>query len=188
MVAYQFALLYPEKISGVLNLSVPFLSEAISVNTMPEGFCMLRWLVPGRAEADFGRFDVKQNELLVAAEDQEIMDLVDASSPLPTWFSEEGLTAYAALYENSGLQNPKVQVPALLIMGEKDYSGTVKNYVPDLDIKFMPEGSHFVQEQFPEEVNQFLLSFLKKHSPELVSCITEGVLGTDHLELSLNIF
>ncbi|CAA6655682.1 unnamed protein product [Spirodela intermedia] len=205
MVAYQFALLFPDRVSGVVTLSVPFVTEAISINTLPEGFYMLRWLVPGRAEADFGRFDVRTvvrniyilfsgSELPVAAEDQEIMDLVDASSPLPTWFSEEDLTAYAALYENSGfcfplqipyrklddvegVENPKVQVPALFVVGEKDYilkfpgmddyvrSGTVKNYVPDLDIKFIPEGSHFVQEQFPEEVNRFLLSFLKKHSP-----------------------
>lgn len=78
--------------------------------------------------------------------------------------------------EDFGIKDPKVEVPALLIMGEKDYvlkfpgmdeyiqSGMVKDYVPKLEIIYVPEGSHFVQEQFPEEVNSLLLNFLAKHT------------------------
>ena len=57
-------------------------------------FWLLSLQEPGRAEADFARFDVKtvvkkiyilftETELQVAKEDQEIMDLVDPSTPLP---------------------------------------------------------------------------------------------------------
>ena len=74
-----------------------------------------------------------------------------------------------------GIKDPKVTVPSVLIMGEKDYfkkhpgredyiSGAVKNRVPDLEIIFMPEGSHFVHEQFPKKVNQFIITFLDKVS------------------------
>jgi len=68
-----------------------------------------------------------------------------------------------------------IQAPCLLIMGTKDYylkfpgvedyikSGTVQSDVPNLEIKFFPEGSHFVQEQFPEEVNKLVLGFLNQH-------------------------
>ncbi|THU67155.1 hypothetical protein C4D60_Mb05t21670 [Musa balbisiana] len=71
--------------------------------------------------------------------------------------------------------DPKIEVPVLLIMGEKDYafkfpgmenyvrSGTLKHFVPDLEIKYIPEGSHFVQEQFPDQVNQLVITFLKNH-------------------------
>lgn len=71
--------------------------------------------------------------------------------------------------------DPKVQVPALLVFGEKDYvlrfpgmedyisSGMVKQFVPDLEIIFMPEGSHFLQEQFPDQANELILKFLKNH-------------------------
>ena len=57
--------------------------------------------------------------------------------------------------------------PSLLIMGEKDYilkfpgmedyirAGAVKHFVPNLDIACIAEGSHFVHEQFPDQVNQF---------------------------------
>lgn len=60
-------------------------------------------------------------------------------------------------------------------MGSKDYvykfpgieefitSGKAKEFVPKLEIIFMPEGTHFVQEQSPEEVNQLILNFLSKH-------------------------
>lgn len=80
-----------------------------------------------------------------------------------------------AWLEDDGVDNPKFNVPSLLIMGEKDYalkfgaieeyitSGMVKEYVPDLETIFLPEGNHFVQEQFPEKVNQLLVSFLNKH-------------------------
>jgi hypothetical protein len=55
-------------------------------------------------------------------------------------------------------------------MGNKDYvmkypgmeyhinSETLKSDVPNLEIKYLSEGSHFVQEQFPEEVNKLLLA------------------------------
>lgn len=69
----------------------------------------------------------------------------------------------------------KFQVPVFMVMGEKDYvfkfpgfetamrSGVLKNFAPDLKTTYIPEGTHFVQEQFPEQVNQLLLDFLKDH-------------------------
>ena len=68
-----------------------------------------------------------------------------------------------------------IQALCLLIMGNKDYvmkfpgteyyinSGMMKSDVPNLEIKYLSEGSHFVQEQFPEEVNKLLVGFLNQH-------------------------
>lgn len=79
------------------------------------------------------------------------------------------------MVESLSTKDAIVKVPALLIMGNKDYafkfpwieeyvkSGKVKEFVPDLDIIFLPEGTHFAQEQFPQEVNQLILTFLHKH-------------------------
>ncbi|XP_028074985.1 bifunctional epoxide hydrolase 2-like [Camellia sinensis] len=203
---FFFALLYPERVSGIITMGVPFVppSPFEFGKNLPEGFYMSRWKEPGRAEADFGRFDAKtvvrniyilfsKSEIPIAAENQEMMDLVEPSTSLPTWFTEEDLEAYEALYKKSGFltalripyrsveeefnfPNMKVEAPTLLIMGEKDYflkfpgvedyirSGQVKVFVPDLEITYLPEGSHFVQEQLPNEVNQIVLTFLKKHS------------------------
>ncbi|CAN0852950.1 Epoxide hydrolase A [Linum grandiflorum] len=167
-----------------------------------EGTYISRWQKPERAEADFDRFDAKTvvrkiyilfsgHEVPVANEDQEIMDLVDDSSAaLPPWFSEEDLEVYGALYQKSGFRTAMqipyrwsiwedigikemiVRVPALLIIGEKDYvlkfhgreefvkSGKAQESVPDLEVVYLPEGSHFVQEQFPEQVNRLICEFL----------------------------
>ena len=38
------------------------------------------------------------------------MDLVEPDTPLPSWFTEEDLATYGALYEKSGFQNA-LQVP-----------------------------------------------------------------------------
>jgi len=199
--AYDFALRHPDRVCGVMCLGIPFTPFTSSFATMPEGFYMLRWLEPGRAEADFDRYDVKRvvrtiyilfsgSEIPIAKADQEITDLADLSTPLPEWFSEEDLAVYASLYEKSGFRyplkmpyrslhkrhtivDPKFQVPVFVVMGEKDYvyklfesvlkEGTMGMFAPDLKIAYVPEGSHFVQEQFPDKVNELLIGFLKDH-------------------------
>nr|XP_043609707.1 AB hydrolase superfamily protein YfhM-like [Erigeron canadensis] len=69
-------------------------------------------------------------------------------------------------------QVPKVEAPTLMILGEDDYamkipgideyirSGDVKKYVPNIETIYVPNGSHFVHEQFPDQVNQLILTFL----------------------------
>ncbi|PIN01178.1 Soluble epoxide hydrolase [Handroanthus impetiginosus] len=201
-----FTLLHQDRVLGFITIGVPFMPPGPPTHhrNLPEGFYISRWKEPGRAEADFGRLDAKsvirnvyimfsKSEIPIAKEGQEIMDLVEPSEPLPSWFTEEDLATYGALYEKSGFQtalqvpyrairnqpdisDPKVEVPALLIMGEKDYvlkftgiedyirSGTVKSFVPNLEITFMPEGTHFLQEQSPDEVNNLILNFLRSHN------------------------
>ncbi|KAJ6878177.1 bifunctional epoxide hydrolase 2-like [Populus alba x Populus x berolinensis] len=116
--AYLVAVVHPERVSGLVSLGIPFLlpgPNCIRNDLMPSGFYITRWQEPGRAEADFGRLDVKTvvrnvyilfsgTEPPTARDDQEIMDLVDPSTPLPPWFSEEDLAAYASLYEKSGFR------------------------------------------------------------------------------------
>ncbi|KAF8672424.1 hypothetical protein HU200_049635 [Digitaria exilis] len=149
MPAYEFALQHPDRTCGVTCLGIPFNPAPVSFDTMPEGFYILRWREPGRAEADFGRYDVRRvvrtiyvlfsgTEIPTAKEGQEIMDLADLSTPLPEWFTEEDLDVYAKLYDKSGFRYPlqmpyraihkipnrldaKFQVPVFIVMGEKDY-------------------------------------------------------------------
>ncbi|KAI4333978.1 hypothetical protein L6164_018722 [Bauhinia variegata] len=207
MVAFLVATLHPDRVAAIITLGIPFMlpgPTAVRNDLLPKGFYMTRFQEPGRAEADFGRFDVKsiirntyilfsKPEVPVAPDDKEIMDLYNPSIPLPLWFSDEDLATYASLYEKSGFRlalqvpyrtllvdygasNPKVNVPSLLIMGEKDYvikfpgiedyirGGAVKQFVPNLEIVFLPQGGHFVNEQFPEKVNQLIVTFLDKQN------------------------
>ncbi|KAI3741138.1 hypothetical protein L1987_58805 [Smallanthus sonchifolius] len=211
IIGYLFALFHPQKVASIITLGLPFMPPGSqrSYLALPEGFYIRRWRETGRAEADFGRFDAKtvvrnvyilfsKSEIPIANnENQEIMDLVDTPTPLPSWFTEDDLAVYGDLYQKSGFQTPlqvpyrsladnsaypqqglddlKVEAPALLIMGEEDYvfkfpgmeeyvkSGEVKKYVPNLEIIYLPQGSHFVHEQFPDQVNQLILGFLNRN-------------------------
>ncbi|CAH1448442.1 unnamed protein product [Lactuca virosa] len=204
--ANLFTLRYPTRVTGVISLGIPHtpFGPPAFLKELPEGFYINRWRESRRAEADFGRFDAKtvvrniyilfsRTEIPIADENQEIMDIVGPSTPLPPWFTEEDLSVYGALYEKSGFLNPLkvpyrsmdeeydiadpvIKNPMLLIVGEKDYffkfpgvegfvkSGMVKHFATNLEIEYVPEGSHFVQEQFPDKINQLILAFLHKHS------------------------
>ncbi|KAI3800378.1 hypothetical protein L1987_28468 [Smallanthus sonchifolius] len=203
--AFVFTLRYPKRVTGFISLGIPHTPPGppAFLTQLPEGFYINRWREPGRAEADFGRLDAKtivrniyilfsRYEIPIATENQEIMDIVDPSTPLPPWFTEEDLSAYATLYEKSGFLNALkvpyrsieeeygvedhvIKNPMLLIVGEKDYflkfpgvenfikSGMLKHFASDLEIEYVPEGSHFVQEQFPDKVNPLIIAFLRKH-------------------------
>lgn len=63
--------------------------------------------------------------------------------------------------------NPlKINVPTLVIWGEKDTALTVHNlkgldeFVPDLTIKRIPEGTHWVINEQPDKVNSMIRDFL----------------------------
>ncbi|KAL2931999.1 Epoxide hydrolase A [Bienertia sinuspersici] len=150
--AYLFALQYPDRVEGVITVGVPYMPPRPSTfhKQMPEGFYISRWQEPGRAEADFGRFDAKtvvrkiytmfsRSKIPIAKENQEILDLVGSENPLPSWFSEEDLANYGSLYEKSGFQaalqvpyrtlneeynilDPVLKLPLLTLIGEEDYT------------------------------------------------------------------
>ncbi|KAK9085185.1 hypothetical protein Sjap_025596 [Stephania japonica] len=201
--AYFFTLLHPERVSGIATLGAPYVPPGASLGSrhVSEGLYISRWQTPERAEEDFERFDVKTvirniyilfsgAELPIAEEGKEVMDLVNKGTPLPNWFTEEDLETYAEHYKKSGFLTPMqvpyrslsesidvsnvvVEVPALLIMGGKDYSlrfpgmeeylnEKAKDYVPNLETVFLDEGTHFVQEQFPDQVNRLLIAFFNK--------------------------
>ena len=69
----------------------------------------------------------------------------------------------------SGLDNSsyKVNVPTLVIWGEKDKYLMTSNltgleaYVPDLKIKRVPDGSHWIIHEQPQLVNKYIKKFIK---------------------------
>jgi hypothetical protein len=114
------------EISGCKISNTQFVISEFQLSSLVYGsitffFMLLSLKEPGRAEADFGRFDVKRvvrtiyilfsrSEIPIAPEGKEIMDLADLSVPLPEWFTEEDLSIYASLYEKNGLTYP-LQIP-----------------------------------------------------------------------------
>ena len=60
-----------------------------------------------------------------------------------------------------------VKRPALLIWGDNDFALTTqtaewsRDYIPGLQIEYIHGGSHWIQQEHPAEVNQYLLDFLQ---------------------------
>ena len=60
-----------------------------------------------------------------------------------------------------------MNVPTLVIWGEKDRALLIGNldglekFVPDLRVKRIPEGSHWVVHEYPELVNGSIRDFLR---------------------------
>jgi pimeloyl-ACP methyl ester carboxylesterase len=65
-----------------------------------------------------------------------------------------------------GAKSMQVRVPTLVIWGEKDVALTLGNlegldaYVPDLTIKRIPDGTHWVVHEKPELVNGYIREFI----------------------------
>jgi len=72
----------------------------------------------------------------------------------------------AQLRKKASLPDSTIRVPTCVIWGERDAflskgcNTTLPNYVPDLTLHYLPNSTHWVQLDDPEEVNLLLLRFL----------------------------
>ena len=109
---------------------------------------------------------------------------------LPPWMSDPHFDEYVAAFSAGGfrapldwyrcldlnwaqtafLQDARVRVPAAFMVGERDpvrhYAGpheaAMKDWIPDLRVQRVLSGAgHWIQQERPDEVNAFLLDFLR---------------------------
>ena len=73
----------------------------------------------------------------------------------------------------STTQAARITAPTLLIWGEQDIALDIalthglEQWVDQLQIQYLPESGHWVQQEQPEEVNQLMLAFLGQCMSEL---------------------
>ena len=78
--------------------------------------------------------------------------------------SRDGAPASGTLGVPGG--SPRVDVPTLVIWGEKDHALLTGNldgleqYVPDLTVRRIPDGTHWVIHEHPELVNRYIREFI----------------------------
>ncbi|MDB4974097.1 MAG: putative epoxide hydrolase-related protein [Myxococcaceae bacterium] len=89
------------------------------------------------------------------------------------------LNYYRALFRSmingTGRRGANIKVPTLLIWGEQDVAlgkeltfGT-ERYVDNLTLRYIPDASHWVQQDAPEAVNTLLREWLVEPKPEQLS-------------------
>jgi pimeloyl-ACP methyl ester carboxylesterase len=182
MLAWVLAIVYPHRVERLITLNAPhptLIQQALLRNRRQQrrswyvGFFQLPYLP----------------ELLFSANDYAAIEYSLRGMALrPRTFSDEDIEAYkdavskpgalttminyyrrlsgrslAALCRGTDMQ---VNVPTLQIWGEEDsFLGReltfgTERYAPDLQIRYIPNCSHWVQQEAPAEVNQAMLDFL----------------------------
>lgn len=123
-------------------------------------------------------------------EGQTFLSSVTEDAVLPPWLSDQHFQEYVDSFRNGGfrapldwyrnldanwaltawLQDTRITVPAAFIVGENDpvrhYAGaheaSLKDWAMDLRGQtVIPGAGHWLQQEKPDEVNRFLLDFLK---------------------------
>lgn len=90
-------------------------------------------------------------------------------------WGEHGLTGginwYRAIRRSLQLMPdpvPIITVPTTMIWGEDDFAlgknltAATEHYVRDLDLHYLPDVGHFVQQEAPDEVNRLLIAHLRR--------------------------
>lgn len=126
MVVWSLALLAPERVAGVVGMSVPFVprppAPPIQIMRQLFGeafFYMLYFQEPGVAEADLGADPATTMRRLVAAQVRDeidpsafapdgrgFVDRIPESEGLPDWLSQAELDHYVAEFTRTGFRGP----------------------------------------------------------------------------------
>jgi len=176
-IAWNFAYAYPEMLERLIVLNIPHpakLAEGLrtpqqllrssyvfffQLPVLPE--LLIQWSNYLAIESAFKGMAVNKSAFTQA----DIEAYKDAAS------RPDALTAMLNYYRNAfstmGLRDWSVlQVPTLMIWGEEDTAlgkeltyGTEK-YVRDFQIRYIPNCSHWVQQEQPELVNRYMREFL----------------------------
>ncbi|GAB4847481.1 hypothetical protein Ancab_026539 [Ancistrocladus abbreviatus] len=122
-VAWHLSLLRPDRVKGVVALSVPYYPR--DPNNKPtdffrrvfgDDFYVCQFQEAGRAERAFARYDyltlmkkylfISKTDSLIAPPGMEMIDYLETPSVLPSWITEEELQVYADKFQESGFTGP----------------------------------------------------------------------------------
>jgi pimeloyl-ACP methyl ester carboxylesterase len=180
--AWNIAINYPEKIEKLIILNMPHPAKlAENLRSNPRQmlrswyvlFFQLPWL-PEKAIA-FNNYKAIENTFRQMAVHKEAFSDADIRV-FKEALAKPGVLTAALNYYRGIFKKPyrwylansrqKVKVPTLMVWGEHDTAlgkevtyGT-EEWVPNLTIKYIPDASHWVQQDTPEKVNQYILEWL----------------------------
>jgi pimeloyl-ACP methyl ester carboxylesterase len=209
-VVWNMPLLYPDRVAGVVGMSVPFMprGDHDPVAIMEQVFGPEHYIVhfnrqPGVADAAFAanperffenifrRFPVgvqlSESQTEEPSFNVSLMALLDLTDPPgEPLMSREEMDVFLAAFNKGGFTGPinwyrnitrnwetsadlpqRIDVPCAMIYGTYDIvpkGGDVSEYVPNLQSITLDCG-HWIQQEKPDEVNAFLLDWLKRNVP-----------------------
>jgi len=207
-VVWNMPLFYPDRVSGVVGVSVPFSprGDFDPVAMLEQLFGPNHYIVhfnrqPGVADEAFAeninrffnnvfrhlQWEDETIELPTeeATFDVSLMDILDLTEPPgKPLMPEEEMDVFIDAFSKGGFTGPinwyrnitrnwettanilqRIDVPCAMIYGDYDLvpkGDDVSEYVPNLESMTL-ECGHWIQQEKPDEVNRFLLSWLKRN-------------------------
>ncbi len=177
-IAWNFAYDYPQMVKQLVVLNIPHPARFAQALRTPQqllrSWYIFLFQIPALPEFLIQLNDFKALESALSGMairkntfSQEDLDLYKDA------FAKRGALTSAINYYRNPLQSGIVNrdwgiltVPTLMIWGEKDVAlgkeltyGT-ENYVKNFQVRYIPDCSHWVHQEQPELVNQFIRDFL----------------------------
>ena len=179
-IAWSFAYAHPEMLEKLIVMNLPHpakFAEALRSNPqqMLRSWYILFFQLPLLPELLF-RFDnyrAVASAFISSAIDKTAFTPEDLAAYKNAAAKPGALTAMLNYYRNifPGLLNQRewdvLQVPTLMIWGEndkflgKELTYDTQAYVKDFQLRYIPQCSHWVQQEQPNLVNQYMREFLK---------------------------
>jgi pimeloyl-ACP methyl ester carboxylesterase len=177
-IAWNFAYAHPEMLERLIILNLPhpakfsegFRTPQQLVRSSYMFFFQLPWLPELLLQAsDYQAIEMAFKGMAV---NKNVFTQTDIDTYKKAVAKPGALTAMLNYYRNifeQKILNPNkgvLEVPTLMIWGEKDtalgkeLSYGTEAYVRDFQIKYIPDCSHWLQQEKPELVNQYMREFL----------------------------
>lgn len=177
-IAWSFAYSHPEMVKQLVILNIPHLAKFSQGLTTPQQL-LKSWYI------FFFQLPILPELYLQANDYQTLERILSGTTVKKSTFTDEDINLYkdafakrgsltsAINYYRNALQPSLLsrewevlEVPTLMIWGEDDVAlgkeltyGT-EQYVKDFRIRYIPNCSHWVQQEQPELVNQYIREFL----------------------------
>jgi pimeloyl-ACP methyl ester carboxylesterase len=188
VVAYPFASMHPNLVEKLIIINAPHpnvFGRLISKNKDQQSSSQYVLFFRSKNAEGFLSANDFQNLFNVVVTSEMEFDEDDRQIYKDAWSQPGALTGGLNYYRAGGLRPPSqgediselageemesnrvmINVPTLVIWAEKDTALTVHNlvgldeFVPDLTIKRIPEGSHWIINEQPDKINSLIREFL----------------------------
>jgi pimeloyl-ACP methyl ester carboxylesterase len=182
-IAWSFVNSYPDQVEQLIVLNLPHPAKFMEGLKTPQQL-LRSWYI------GFFQLPILPELLLQAGNCQLIATMLQQTSVDETTFTEADLKAYKEAAAKPGALTAMINyyrnifefvdgpstwqpltLPTLMIWGEEDVAlgkeltyGT-EAYVKNLTLKYIPNCSHWVQQEKPQQVNQYINEFLPQQTP-----------------------